>query len=305
MKNLTLKSLNQLYQLPLFELIERAHDTLNKYQAKGIQKCSLLSIKTGSCPEDCSYCPQSAHYKTDVTKNDLMSLDEVKSSIKNAQELGAKRFCMGAAWREVKDGEQFDLVLAMVKEIKKAGMEACVTLGMLNLDQANKLKAAGLDAYNHNLDSGPNFYDKVITTRTYQDRLNTIDNVQKAHISVCSGGIIGMGESLQDRLEMLLELAQLDTPPESIPLNLLIPVAGTPLADLPPVDPIELVKLIAVTRIAFPNSKVRLSAGRKNLSQEAQVLCYYSGANSIFLGEKLLTMDNPSIQQDNEILKML
>ena len=286
------------YHRPLFELLEESHQVLKEHHSKDIQKCSLLSIKTGSCPEDCAYCPQSGHYKTDVAKHKMLSLGEVKSSIGAAKALGAKRFCMGAAWREVRDGEEFDEVLAMVREVKKEGMEACVTLGMLNESQAEKLKEAGLDAYNHNLDTGPQFYPKIITTRTFQERLDTLDVVQKAGISVCSGGILGMGEALEDRLDMLNELLALENPPESIPINLLIPVGGTPLADRPPVDPIELVRFIAVTRIFFPASKVRLSAGRTMLSKESQLLCYYAGANSIFLGEKLLTMDNPSVEED-------
>jgi len=305
MKNITIDLLKKLYNLPLFEMIEKAHAVLKDHHSKEIQKCSLLSIKTGSCPENCSYCPQSAHYKTNVIENGLLPLNEVKKSIVDAKALGAKRFCMGAAWREVKDGEQFDSVLAMVKEVKKAGMEACVTLGMLKFEQAKKLKDAGLDAYNHNLDSGPKFYPHIITTRTYKDRLDTIKNVQKANLSVCSGGIIGMGESVDDRLEMLFELSLLDNPPESIPINLLIPVKGTPLENLPPVDSIELIKIIAVTRMVFPKARVRLSAGRKNLSKETQLLCYYAGANSIFLGEKLLTMDNPSIAEDMALISRL
>lgn len=305
MKKITLKMLQGLYDLPLFELMEQSHSVLKEHHSKAIQKCSLLSIKTGSCPENCSYCPQSAHYKTEVTKNGLLSIEEVKKSIKSAKELGAERFCMGAAWREVKDGEQFDSVLEMIKETKKAGMEACVTLGMLTFEQAKKLKDAGLDAYNHNLDSGPKFYPEIISTRTFQDRLDTIKNVQKADISVCSGGIIGMGETIEDRLEMLLELSQLDAEPQSIPINLLIPVKGTPLEDRPPVDTMELIKLIAVTRIVFPKANVRLSAGRKSLSQETHLLCYYVGANSIFLGEKLLTMDNPSIEDDMNLITKL
>ncbi len=305
MKNITIELLKNTYHLPLFELIKKAHATLNKYHSREIQKCSLLSIKTGSCPEDCSYCPQSSHYKTDLIKNGLLPLDEVKQSIKKAKALGAKRFCMGAAWREVKDGEEFNSVLTMVQEVKKMEMEACVTLGMLKYEQAKKLKGAGLDAYNHNLDSGPRFYPSIITTRTYQDRLDTIKNAQKANLSICSGGIIGMGEGVDDRLEMLLELAKLDNPPESIPINLLVPIKGTPLENLPPVDSIELVKLMAVTRIIFPKSNVRLSAGRSKLSKETQLLCYYAGANSIFLGEKLLTAENPSIEEDLELLSRL
>ncbi len=304
MKNYT-EVLKKNYDLPLFELIEKSHKVLKENFDGEIQKCSLLSVKTGGCPENCSYCPQSAHYKTDISKHKLMSLAQVKSSIKKAVDLGAKRFCMGAAWREVKDNDDFDQILSMIEEVKKAGMEACVTLGMLTEGQANKLKQAGLDAYNHNLDTGPNFYKKIITTRTYNERLATISNVQKAGISVCSGGIIGMGETIDDRLDMLNELLLLDNKPESIPINMLIPVKGTPLSDKSPVSIVELVRLIAVTRIFFPTSKVRLSAGRTNLTQEGQLLCFYAGANSIFLGEKLLTMDNPSVEEDLGLINEL
>ena len=290
------------YHLPLFELIEESHQVLKENHSKDIQKCSLLSIKTGACPEDCAYCPQSGHYKTDIAKHKMLSLQEVKSSIDAAKALGAKRFCMGAAWREVREDQEFEEVLEMIREVKRAGMEACVTLGMINESQAAKLKESGLDAYNHNLDTGPQFYPKIITTRTYKERLDTLEVVQQAGISVCSGGILGMGESLEDRLEMLDELLGLDNPPDSIPINLLIPVGGTPLENRPPIDPMELVRFVAVTRIFFPTSKVRLSAGRTGLSKEAQVLCYYAGANSIFLGEKLLTMDNPTVAEDIALL---
>ena len=299
MKNSSFDAIGKAYHLPLFELLEESHRVLKAHHPKDIQKCSLLSIKTGTCPEDCAYCPQSGHYKADIAKHKMLSLEKVKSSIEAAKNLGAKRFCMGAAWREVReDSGEFEEVLAMIKEVKKMGMEACVTLGMLNRPQAARLKEAGLDAYNHNLDTGPQFYPKIITTRTYQDRLKTLSVVQDVGISVCSGGILGMGESLEDRLEMLNELLALESPPESIPINLLIPVKGTPLENRMPVDPIELVRFVAVTRIFFPTSKVRLSAGRTMLSKESQLLCYYAGANSIFLGEKLLTMDNPSVEED-------
>ena len=302
MDNDRIRTLDAKYHLPLFDLLEESHQVLKEHHSKDIQKCSLLSIKTGACPEDCAYCPQSGHYKTDIAKNKMLSLEEVKSSIGAAKALGAKRFCMGAAWREARDDEDFEEVLEMIREVKRAGMEACVTLGMLSTSQAAKLKEAGLDAYNHNLDTGPGFYPKIITTRTYRDRLDTLEVVRQAGISVCSGGILGMGERLKDRLEMLGELLGLETPPESIPINLLIPVAGTPLEHRPSVDPIELVRFVAVTRIFFPTSKVRLSAGRTMLSKEAQLLCYYAGANSIFLGEKLLTMDNPSVEEDLDLL---
>ena len=298
MNNSRIQELGAKYHLPLFELLEESHQVLKERHPKDIQKCSLLSIKTGACPEDCAYCPQSGHYKTDVAKRKMLSLKEVKSSIGAAKALGSKRFCMGAAWREAREDGEFEEVLEMVREVKRAGMEACVTLGMLNGSQAARLKEAGLDAYNHNLDTGPRFYSKIVTTRTYRDRLATLEVVQKAGISVCSGGILGMGETLEDRLEMLDELLSLDSPPESVPINLLIPVEGTPLANSPPIDPIELVRFVAVTRIFFPTSKVRLSAGRTMLSKESQLLCYYAGANSIFLGEKLLTMGNPSVAED-------
>ena len=305
-KPATLDLLKEKYHLPLFQLIKESHQVLGENHGyQDIQKCSLLSIKTGSCPEDCAYCPQSAHYRTDIPKHGLMDIRQIESSVMKAQSLGAKRFCMGAAWREVKDGQDFDSVLEMVGIVKKAGMESCVTLGMINPSQAKRLKNAGLDAYNHNLDTGPRYYSKIITTRSYQDRLKTIAAVQNAGIAVCSGGIIGMGESSTDRLEMLAELLSLEIPPESIPINLLIAVEGTPLEKRPPVDTLELVRLIATTRIFFPKSRVRLSAGRKSLSKETQLLCYYAGANSIFLGEKLLTTDNPTPEEDLRLIDEL
>jgi biotin synthase len=298
MKKLNINDLSRIYHLPLFELLSQAHEVLKSHHKSEIQTCSLYSVKTGGCPENCSYCPQSAHYKTQIDKNSLSPLADVKEAIVKAKSMGAARFCMGAAWREVRDGAEFEQVLAMVKEIKKAGMEACVTLGMLKEHQAKQLKEAGLDAYNHNLDTGPNYYSKIITTRNYKDRLKTLSVVAAQGISVCSGGIIGMGESLTDRLEMLVELSCLEKEPESIPINLLIPVPGTPLENSDPVDILELVRLIATTRIAFATSRVRLSAGRESLTKEGQVLCFYAGANSIFLGEKLLTMPNPDVSED-------
>lgn len=291
-----------LYRKPLFELVYEAHTVHREYQPENqIQKCSLLSIKTGGCPEDCSYCPQSAHYKTDINKQGLMDLEEVKTALEDAKQQGAERFCMGAAWREIKDGPQFEQVLEMVRMVKGAGMEACVTLGMLNEKQAERLKEAGLDAYNHNLDSSREFYDKIISTRTYDDRLKTLKNVRQAGITICSGGIIGMGESDRDRCAMLVELANLEPQPESVPINLLIPVEGTPLAQQKPVDVFDLVRCIAVARILMPKSKVRLSAGRINLSREGQALAFFAGANSIFLGEKLLTRDNPESLEDQKL----
>ncbi len=295
-----------LYQKPLFELVYEAHTIHRNFQPENqIQKCSLLSIKTGGCPEDCSYCPQSAHYKTDINKQGLMDLEEVKTALEDAKTQGAERFCMGAAWREIKDGPQFEQVLEMVRMVKDAGMEACVTLGMLNEKQATRLKEAGLDAYNHNLDSSREFYDKIISTRTYDDRLKTLQNVRQAGITICSGGIIGMGETDRDRCAMLVELANLEPQPESVPINLLIPVEGTPLAEQKPVDVFELVRCIAVARILMPKSKVRLSAGRINLSREGQALAFFAGANSIFLGEKLLTRDNPESLEDQKLFEDL
>ncbi len=292
----------ELYRKPLFELMYQAHAVHREHQPENhIQKCSLLSIKTGGCPEDCSYCPQSAHYKTGLNKQGLMDMDEVKTALDDAKAQGAERFCMGAAWREVKDGAQFEQVLDMVRMVKHAGMEACVTLGMLTDKQAQRLKEAGLDAYNHNLDSSREFYDKIISTRTYDDRLQTLRNVREAGITICSGGIIGMGETDRDRSAMLVELANMNPQPESVPINLLIPVEGTPLAQQEPVDVFDLVRCIAVARILMPKSKVRLSAGRINLSREGQALAFFAGANSIFLGEKLLTRDNPETREDQKL----
>jgi biotin synthase len=294
------------YHKPLMDLIFEAHAVHRQYHnPTDIQRCTLLSIKTGGCPEDCSYCPQSAHHDTDLVRQDLLSLEEVETAVANAKASGAQRFCMGAAWRSVKDGPEFDRVLEMVRMVKKAKMEACVTLGMMNLHQAQKLKEAGLDAYNHNLDTSREHYSKIISTRTYDDRLGTLRAARQAGLTVCSGGILGMGESDEDRCAMLAQLASLTPQPESVPINLLVPVEGTPLADMPPVDPLELVRTIAVARILMPQARVRLSAGRLALSKEAQVLAFYAGANSIFLGEKLLTQPNPSTLTDEELIASL
>ncbi len=293
----------QLYRSPLFELLYQAHGVHRQHHdPTQIQKCTLLSIKTGGCPEDCSYCPQSAHYKTSSPRHGLLALEEVKKAAREAKESGAERFCMGAAWRDVKDGPEFDRVLEMVRAVKTEGLEACVTLGMLNDTQAQRLKEAGLDAYNHNLDTSRDHYSEIISTRTYDDRLKTLRSVRSAGITVCSGGILGMGESDVDRCEMLAELASLEPHPESVPINLLIPVEGTPLQDAPPVSPLELARTIAVARILMPRSRVRLSAGRVGLSPEAQVLAFFAGANSIFLGEKLLTRPNPDLSTDLALL---
>jgi biotin synthase len=260
----TLAEFQAVYHLPLPELMFRAAEVhRTRRDPTDVQRCALLSIKTGGCPEDCGYCSQSAHYKTPVAREPLMAVDEVKVKAREARDRGATRFCMGAAWRSPKDGPEFDAVLDMVREVRSLGMEACVTLGMLSADQAKRLKDAGLTAYNHNLDTSRRYYPEVITTRTYDDRLETLKHVSDAGISVCCGGIVGMGETVDDRLMMLVELANLATPPESVPINCLMPVAGTPLQMAPPVDSIDLVRLIATARIAFPTARVRLSAGRE------------------------------------------
>jgi biotin synthase len=294
----TLAEFSAVYSLPLQELILQAADVTRRHRPGDIQRCALLSIKTGGCPEDCGYCSQSAHYDTPVNAEPMLSVEEVKVHAAEAKERGATRFCMGAAWRSPKNGPQFDSVVEMVKEVRKLGMEACVTLGMLSDDQAKRLADAGLTAYNHNLDTSRRFYPSIVTTRKYDDRIETLKRVAKAGISVCCGGIVGMGESEDDRLMMLVELAQLETPPESVPINCLMPSPGTPLALASPVDSLELVRLIATARIAFPKARVRLSAGRDRMSRELQVLCFLAGADSIFFGEKLLTAENPSADAD-------
>lgn len=294
------------YQKPLMDLIYEAHEVHRKHHnPTEIQKCTLLSIKTGGCQEDCSYCPQSAHYKTDVERQSLLPLEEVRQAVRNARANGAQRFCMGAAWRSVKDGPDFDRVLEMVKIVKEENLEACVTLGMMNVKQAARLKEAGLDAYNHNLDTSREYYNKIIGTRTYDDRLNTLQSAREAGLTLCSGGILGLGETAKDRCSMLAQLASLDPQPESVPINLLVPMDGTPLEKSAPVDPLDLVRTVAVARILMPKSRVRLSAGRLALSNEAQVLAFYAGANSIFLGEKLLTSPNPAPDVDDKLLSSL
>ena len=304
MQNLT--DLKALYALPLPDLIFRAAQVHRAHHdIRDIQRCALLSIKTGGCPEDCGYCSQSSRYQTGVTREPLLSLEEVAERAAQAKRLGATRFCMGAAWRGPHDGPQFDRVLDMIRVVRGLGMEACVTLGMLTDDQARRLHDAGLTAYNHNLDTSRRHYPSIVSTHTYDDRLQTIRAVQRAGISVCCGGILGMGETEEDRLELLAELADLNPPPESIPINCLVPIAGTPLADSPPVDSLQLVRLIATTRIAFPPARVRLSAGRTRMSRELQVLCFLAGANSIFFGEKLLTTPNPDASEDAELFQAM
>ena len=301
---ITREQVRALYDLPLLELVDRARAVHREhFKDNEVQLCALLSVKTGGCPEDCSYCPQSSHYETPVGREKMLTIDEVVTAARRAKEIGSTRFCMGAAWREVKDGPAFENVLDMVRKVKALGLETCVTLGMLDAEQARRLKDAGLDAYNHNLDTSRENYRSIITTRTYDDRLKTLENVMAQGISVCSGGIIGMGESVDDRCEMLRTLASLSPQPGSVPINALVRVPGTPLEHMPQVDPLDLVRMIAIARVLMPRSKVRLSAGRTELTREAQILCMYAGANSIFYGEQLLTTPNPTKNDDLSLLR--
>ena len=294
-----------LFELPFPELIFRAQRMHRlHFDPTEVQISTLISIKTGGCPEDCAYCPQSAHYQTSVKAEKLMRVDAVVAEARAAKCAGASRFCMGAAWREPKDRD-LDNVCKMVAGVKAIGLETCATLGMLTQRQAQRLKAAGLDYYNHNLDTSPEFNGEIITTRTYQDRLETLDAVRAAGLKVCCGGIIGMGESLTDRAQLLLTLANLDEHPESVPINRLVKVPGTPLAEAAEVDPFDFVRTIAVARILMPRAQVRLSAGRESMSDELQALCFLAGANSIFYGEKLLTTGNPDVARDRSLLARL
>jgi biotin synthase len=278
--NWTTDLVKDLYDLPLTELLFRAQTVHRRFHdPETVQRCTLLSIKTGGCPEDCAYCPQSARYATGVQREELMNPEAVLAAARAAREHGSTRFCMGAAWREVHDGAAFDSVLSMVEGVAALGMEVCTTLGMLTADQARRLKNAGLTAYNHNLDTSPEFYPTIITTRTYKDRLDTLQHVQSAGLSVCCGGIVGMGESSRDRCAMLAQLGRLDPHPESLPVNVLVRTIGTPLADADELDPIELVRTVACARLVAPKARVRLSAGRLALSAEAQALCFMAGAN--------------------------
>jgi biotin synthase len=300
----TLAEARSIHDAPLFELLDRARAAhLANHPSSEVQLCTLLSVKTGGCPEDCAYCPQSSHHETNVGPEKMLDEKEVLEAATRAKAAGSTRFCMGAAWREVKDGPAFDRVITMVKGVKALGMEACVTLGMLTPDQARRLKDAGLDAYNHNLDTSRDAYKSIISTRTYDDRLKTLRAVREAGITVCSGGIIGMGESIDDRCQMLVELARLDPHPESVPVNALVRVAGTPLEAMPPIDPLELVRMCATARIMMPKAMVRLSAGRTELSREAQLMAMYAGANSIFYGDRLLTTPNPGKDEDRDLLE--
>lgn len=296
----TVEDILALHTLPLLELVGRANAVHRAHHDPNhVQKASLLSIKTGGCPEDCAYCPQSAHHReVDLTRERMMDPDAVLTLAARARDAGASRFCMGAAWREVRDGAEFDAVLAMVSGVRALGMEACVTLGMLNADQARRLAAAGLTAYNHNLDTSPEFYGQIITTRSYEDRLETLATVRAAGIDLCCGGIIGMGETVRDRAAMLQVLATMDPHPESVPINALVAVVGTPLAARKAVDPLDLVRMVATARLVMPGSVVRLSAGRSRLSQEAQILCFLAGANSLFYGDTLLTTPNADLGED-------
>jgi biotin synthase len=304
MPEVTLAEIRALHDLPLPELLFRAQTVHREHhRADEVQLCTLLSVKTGGCPEDCAYCPQSAHYDTPVSAERSLGVGEVLAAAAEARAAGATRFCMGAAWREVKDGPAFDQVIEMVRGVRALGLEACTTLGMLTDEQAQRLADAGLTAYNHNLDTSRAHYGKIISTRTYDDRLRTLAAVRRAGITVCSGGIIGMGESIDDRCEMLRTLASLEPQPESVPINTLVATEGTPLASLPPVDPLELVRMIATARILLPRARVRLSAGRLSLTREAQLLCFVAGANSIFYGEKLLTTGNPDVDEDRALLE--
>jgi len=296
-------SVLELYRLPFFDLLFHAHTVHRSFHdPEEIQRCVLLSIKTGGCPEDCGYCSQSAHHQTELQRVPLLSVEEVRASALRAREQGAQRFCMGAAWRSAPEGEPFERVLAMIREVKSLGLEACVTLGMLTAEQAHRLKEAGLDAYNHNLDTSREYYPKITTTRTYDDRLKTIRRVREAGITVCCGGILGLGESDRDRCALLSELAQMEPQPESVPINLLVPIPGTPLGTMPPVETTDLIRTIAVARILMPLSRVRLTAGRLSLNKEAQLLAFFAGANSIFIGEKLLTTPNIAPAQDRAML---
>jgi biotin synthase len=304
--NRSIEEIKEIYDTPLLELIFRAASVHRKHNDTGeVQVCTLLSIKTGGCSEDCAYCPQAARYNTDVNVQALMQKEDVLEYAQKAKNAGSTRFCMGAAWREVRDNRDFDRVIDMVKGVNEMGMEVCCTLGMLTEEQAKKLADAGLYAYNHNLDTSSEYYSEIISTRTYDDRLNTLDNLRKAGVSVCCGGIIGLGEKHDDRIKMLYTLSNMPEHPESVPINALVRVKGTPLENNPKVDIWDMVRMIATARILMPKAMVRLSAGRAEMSVAEQALCFMAGANSIFAGEKLLTTPNPSFDEDNAMFAML
>ena len=303
----TFAQLQEIYNRPFFDLIQDARRMHQKHwPGREVQLCTLLSIKTGACSEDCGYCSQSAHHNTDLKPQPLMSTEEILPHARAARENGSTRFCMGAAWKGVREGDRrFESVLETIREVSKLGMEVCVTLGQLSDAEAKKLKEAGVTAYNHNIDTSPEYYANIVSTHTFQDRLNTIGAVQRAGMQVCCGGILGMGESVDDRLRMLEVLCNFDPPPESVPINCLVAVEGTPLEDAAPVEIFELVRMIAAARLVLPLSKIRLSAGRASLSKEGQALCLFAGANSIFYGDKLLTTPNPGENEDLDLLGTL
>lgn len=302
----TKQEILDIYNKPLMELLyEAATIHRENHDPNTVQVSTLLSIKTGGCPEDCGYCPQAARYHTDIEGNDLMTVSHVKAQALRAKASGSSRVCMGAAWRNVKDGPEFDQVLEMVRTINKLDMEVCCTLGMITENQANRLAEAGLYAYNHNLDTSEDYYKDVISTRAFQDRLDTIDNVRKSNVTVCSGGIIGMGEALEDRAGMLVALTSLNPQPESVPINALVAVEGTPMEDIEPIAIWDMIRMVATTRIVMPETQVRLSAGRTEMTREGQAMCFFAGANSIFAGDKLLTTPNPDVNDDMEMFKLL
>ena len=304
--NWTSEEILAIYNQPMMDLLFNSATIHREYHNPNVvQVSTLLSIKTGGCPEDCGYCPQAARYHTDIEGNDLMSVSQVKAQALRAKSSGSSRVCMGAAWRNVKDGPEFDQVLEMVRTINKLDMEVCCTLGMITENQAQRLAEAGLYAYNHNLDTSEEYYKEVISTRGFEDRIQTIQNVRKTNVTVCSGGIIGMGESINDRAGMLLALSTLNPQPESVPINALVAVDGTPLEDQKPVEIWEMIRMVATTRIVMPQTQVRLSAGRMNMSREGQAMCFFAGANSIFAGDKLLTTPNPDVNEDMKMFEML
>lgn len=302
----TKQEILDIYNKPMMELLyEAATIHRENHDPNTVQVSTLLSIKTGGCPEDCGYCPQAARYHTDIEGNDLMKVSHVKAQALRAKASGSSRVCMGAAWRNVKDGPEFDQVLEMVRTINKLDMEVCCTLGMITENQAYRLAEAGLYAYNHNLDTSEDYYKDVISTRAYEDRLDTIENVRKSNVTVCSGGIIGMGEELEDRAGMLVALTSLNPQPESVPINALVAVEGTPMEDIEPIAIWDMIRMVATTRIVMPETQVRLSAGRTEMSREGQAMCFFAGANSIFAGDKLLTTPNPDVNDDMEMFKLL
>jgi biotin synthase len=302
----TKEEILDIYNKPLMELLYEAATVHRKnHDPNTVQVSTLLSIKTGGCSEDCGYCPQAARYNTDIEGNDLMSVPHVKAQALRAKESGSSRVCMGAAWRNVKDGPEFDQVLEMVRTINKLDMEVCCTLGMVTENQAKRLSEAGLYAYNHNLDTSEDYYKDVISTRAFEDRLETINHVRQSNITVCSGGIIGMGEKLEDRAGMLVALSSLNPQPESTPINALVAVEGTPMEDIEPIEIWEMIRMVATTRIVMPETQVRLSAGRTEMSREGQALCFFAGANSIFAGDKLLTTPNPDVNEDMAMFEVL